>query len=514
MQRKGAGYKDDQEITTHPIAGRVLSTEQAENIFDGITYSKGAATLRQICSLVGNERFYKAIGKYFYKFQYRNTELSDLIDALQEELDLDKAQNTHKAYDLKNWEKSWLTTSGFNTIRVEWKKGAGKQKIKLHQGVVLKEHPNLRFHKISIGFFNEDGSLGEEKEVILEDEEITEIEIGENNYAAVLPNYHDYSFIKIILDDVSSAFFKAKVTSLQEPLSKGLVLRSLYDGVRDSVFRATDYLDICLSVIKNEQSIQMIDLIYGMFGYAPAALAIITESKSNGIASKFYRLTREKLPTFTEPVVIRSMLQKLIGYGRTAEDVEDLRAWMEGTNEELNKYQLAIADKWNIVFKMYGVGKYSAEQLKVVYDKLYSEDKSDTKKTFELKIKALKATDKERDELWTEMFDKDSKISYKELESYLQGFNSSYIPIERRQKYYKDFFSRILEVTRTRPKETAKTLYNGVISTIDDEVFKLENLDQLIPMIGEGEVFQLKLFSQTRDELLRLRKARQLDLNA
>lgn len=33
-------------FTTHPIAGEVANTEAAETIFDGITYSKGAATLK------------------------------------------------------------------------------------------------------------------------------------------------------------------------------------------------------------------------------------------------------------------------------------------------------------------------------------------------------------------------------------------------------------------------------------------------------------------------------------
>ncbi len=33
-------------ITTHPIAGEVPNTEAAESIFDGITYAKGASTLR------------------------------------------------------------------------------------------------------------------------------------------------------------------------------------------------------------------------------------------------------------------------------------------------------------------------------------------------------------------------------------------------------------------------------------------------------------------------------------
>jgi hypothetical protein len=43
--RKGWGYAEDQMVTTHPIAGDVANTQVAESIFDGITYSKGAATI-------------------------------------------------------------------------------------------------------------------------------------------------------------------------------------------------------------------------------------------------------------------------------------------------------------------------------------------------------------------------------------------------------------------------------------------------------------------------------------
>ena len=33
-------------VTTHPIAGEVKNAEVAENIFDGITYSKGASVMK------------------------------------------------------------------------------------------------------------------------------------------------------------------------------------------------------------------------------------------------------------------------------------------------------------------------------------------------------------------------------------------------------------------------------------------------------------------------------------
>ena len=52
MKRKAWGYMEDQMVTTHPIRGPVVNTSVAESIFDGITYSKGAATMKQLLFIV------------------------------------------------------------------------------------------------------------------------------------------------------------------------------------------------------------------------------------------------------------------------------------------------------------------------------------------------------------------------------------------------------------------------------------------------------------------------------
>jgi aminopeptidase N len=44
--RKAWGYREDQMVTTHSIACDVPNTEVAEDLFDGITYSKGASTMK------------------------------------------------------------------------------------------------------------------------------------------------------------------------------------------------------------------------------------------------------------------------------------------------------------------------------------------------------------------------------------------------------------------------------------------------------------------------------------
>ena len=40
------GYQEDAHTTTHPITDLIEDTDQAENSFDGISYSKGAAVLQ------------------------------------------------------------------------------------------------------------------------------------------------------------------------------------------------------------------------------------------------------------------------------------------------------------------------------------------------------------------------------------------------------------------------------------------------------------------------------------
>ena len=52
-----AAHRQDQCVTTHPIATRVEDTDQAVGNFDAITYEKGAAVLKQLVAAIGDEAF-------------------------------------------------------------------------------------------------------------------------------------------------------------------------------------------------------------------------------------------------------------------------------------------------------------------------------------------------------------------------------------------------------------------------------------------------------------------------
>jgi hypothetical protein len=70
-------------ITTHPIRGKVANTSVADSIFDGITYSKGAATMKQLLFLMKEENFSKALGEYFHKYEWNNATIEDFLEYMQ-----------------------------------------------------------------------------------------------------------------------------------------------------------------------------------------------------------------------------------------------------------------------------------------------------------------------------------------------------------------------------------------------------------------------------------------------
>ncbi len=63
---------------TRPIFSPVSSPQQAQAMFDALTYNKGGAFLRMLENYLGDENFRKGLHNYLTKYQYQNTEKEDL----------------------------------------------------------------------------------------------------------------------------------------------------------------------------------------------------------------------------------------------------------------------------------------------------------------------------------------------------------------------------------------------------------------------------------------------------
>src|SRR5260370_9839607 len=104
---KAWAYRQDQLPSTHPIAADIPDIEAVEVNFDGITYAKGAAVLKQLVAYVGRDNFLAGVRDYFGKHAWGNATLADLLSSLEHA----------SGRDLATWSKSCLGTSGVNPLR-------------------------------------------------------------------------------------------------------------------------------------------------------------------------------------------------------------------------------------------------------------------------------------------------------------------------------------------------------------------------------------------------------------
>ena len=77
-------FKVDELAGTRPVEFEVRSPEDAEAMFDALTYGKGSAVLRMMEQYIGGEPFRRGVGSYLRVHAYANTETRDLWQSLDE----------------------------------------------------------------------------------------------------------------------------------------------------------------------------------------------------------------------------------------------------------------------------------------------------------------------------------------------------------------------------------------------------------------------------------------------
>jgi aminopeptidase N len=239
---QGWAYRQDQLPSAHPIAADVADIEAVQVNFDGITYAKGAAVLKQLAAAIGQENFLAGVRAYFAEHAWGNATLGDLLAALERA----------SGRDLSSWSKAWLETPGVNTLRPEFLTDSDGR---FRQFAVLQEappgHPQLRPHHIAIGLYNQsDSGLTRQHRVEVEVADArTEVPalVGVPRPDLVLLNDDDLSYAKIRLDARSLSTLAGAIATINDPLPAALCWAAAWDMVRDAEFATRDYLSLVLS---------------------------------------------------------------------------------------------------------------------------------------------------------------------------------------------------------------------------------------------------------------------------
>ncbi len=240
-QRKTWAYRQDQLPSTHPIAADMYDLEAVELNFDGITYAKGASTLRQLVAFVGRDEFIAGVRNYFAKHALGNTELKDLLVELE----------ASSGRDLSRFTTEWLQTAGVNTMAADFDVDAEGRftRFAVRQSA-HPQWPTLRQHRMAIGLYNLDGDqLVRTERVDLDvDGASTDVPqlVGHPQPDLILLNDDDLTYSKIRFDPRSLATLVAHVSGLPTALTRALCWGATWDMCRDAQLPASDYVDLVL----------------------------------------------------------------------------------------------------------------------------------------------------------------------------------------------------------------------------------------------------------------------------
>ncbi len=253
---KSWALRQDQLSSTHPIAADIRHLHDVEVNFDGITYAKGAAALKQLVAYVGREAFVAGIRTYFREFAYANTTLDDLLAHLE----------ATSGRDLGDWSRRWLQTAGPNTLRVDYELGESEE---ITSATVRQEappeHPTLRPHRLSIGLYEPQGSALARTDRVELDVDGPAVAVpqlvGKRRPALLLVNDDDLTYAKIRLDQHSLATLLADPHSVVDPLPRALLLGATWDMTRDAEMAGRDFIHVALEALSDERDSTLLRML-------------------------------------------------------------------------------------------------------------------------------------------------------------------------------------------------------------------------------------------------------------
>ncbi|MEZ7898342.1 MAG: aminopeptidase N [Flaviflexus sp.] len=221
-RRSAWAFLNDNRPTTHPIVADIVDLEAADQAFDGITYAKGAATLRQLVTYVGEEAFFEGARTYFKRHEFGNASLGDLLVALEES----------SGRDLRSWADAWLKTTGVSRLQV-------KGTTLTQEGNEPSGTPIDRPHRLNVGGYSREGNeLVRVSSQMVEITDKAELDLEGDIF---IPNDEAHTYAIVALDD---HHLETVLTHhISDPLARSVLWTGLWEAVRDARLDPARYME-------------------------------------------------------------------------------------------------------------------------------------------------------------------------------------------------------------------------------------------------------------------------------
>jgi aminopeptidase N len=359
MQRKAWGTRADQRPSTHPVAPTdVDDTALALLNFDGISYAKGAAVLRQLVAWVGDEAFLAGLNDHFATHAYGNATLADLLAALS------KASGR----DLTSWAELWLRRAQVNTLRAEAVVDDDGNYVAVTLVQTAPEgYPTLRPHRLGIGLYDrtQDGTVVRRRLLEVDADPVVDggrtplAELaGEPAADLLLINDGDLTYAKVRLDDASADAVPLVLPLLEDSLARAVIWGATLDAVVDGERPVAELVTLVLAALPVEREVVIIEDVLRM---TRALVDRYPTPETRPAALEMLAQAGDRLLAAAEPGGSRQLaaLRGLIG---ATTDTNRLRGWLDGEGVPAG---LTIDDdlRWLVLYRLVVLGAAGPDEI-------------------------------------------------------------------------------------------------------------------------------------------------------
>ncbi|AKK11375.1 aminopeptidase N [Corynebacterium uterequi] len=466
--RKNWAYQQDQLPTTHPIAAVIADVDAARQNFDGITYAKGAAVLRQLVHYIGRENFYAGARQYFRDHAFGNATYADLLGALEPYTDA----------DLKAWSDAWLKTSGPDVLRAR------------REGDVLHiAHEGTRPHRLDVGCYA-GGELTQRMDVLVE-ADAAEVTVSlPGGVDAVIVNDTDHAYALTRFDEESLTWLLAHLSEVGDELTRAVVWTSLWNATRDGELSVARFVAAAVKHAPVEPNPSMIAQVLSS---ALAAAADYTDEEITAVElheGLLAALRAAEPGSDAQLAITRAAIVSAAG----RKDTTWLHGVLSGTVDGL-----AVDDdvRWAVLAALSAAGADSEELI----DAQLAQDDSLTGRASALRARWSVPTKETKKQLWAEVT-RPAAWSNAEVEALLAAFNAPGHG-SLRESVTSQFAAEVTTWWREHPIEIAQRLVRGLFpdSPLGEQQWEKLHEQMLPPALD-------RVLKECQDQAQRRRRVR------
>ncbi len=312
FRRKYWGLRADQQPSTHPIAGNgAVDANTALQDFDGISYAKGAAVLKQLAAWLGDDTFLAGVRDHLASRSFGNATLADLLGSWERA----------GAHDLQAWAEAWLREAGPDTLRVEGDT--------LHRLPPPGSAASARPHGVTVLRIGPDGTVEEAPLSISADS--TTLPLAPASGHLLVPDGRDQTWAKVRLDPETLRLLPERLASVPDAVTRGSVWLAVRDAFEDAELTPEAALELLVAALPHE------DTDVGLAALTTFAVEDVLGRAMGGDVDAARRVERALQQRLASAAPSSSLqLASARAYVRVCTDPDALGGWLaEGAPEGL-----------------------------------------------------------------------------------------------------------------------------------------------------------------------------------